>query len=507
METLVGIFGAIGSMGFSFWIFLIIGVIVGLLVGVLPGLSFVVGVLLILPFTYGMEIESALVLMVAAYVAGTYGGAITSILINIPGEPNTVPLLWDGNAMTRQGRAAEALGWAVTAAFIGGLAAWFLLTFAARPFASVALQLSAPEYFIIVMLGLASVLVLAEGAAVFQALSAMLVGMILGTFGVHETTGAVRYDFGTDILRDGIDYLAVMVGVYALGEVIKRFGERYSGEVHQEPGSVSTTIPGLRALKDRSGSFLRGTLLGTAMGAIPGAGATVASFVAYNLETRFGKHKREVGQGSPSGVIGPSAAGTATVGGALIPLLVLGIPGSAASAVLLGVLLLFNVQPGPRVFAEQPELMYTIFGALLLGLVGMFVVVMFGTRWFIRLLNMPEVYVGAFVTLLTYIGALALRQSISDVWIMTAFGVIGFFMQRWHYPIAPLVLGAILGPLAETYFLTTMISSANDWTVFFTRPVSGPLTVVLILLVIWLVYRATRTRRHEPAETPEGEGR
>lgn len=493
MEALVGMFEAIASMGLTFWIALVIGVVVGMLVGVLPGLSFVVGVLLLLPFTYGLDIQTALVLLVAAYVAGTYGGAITSILINIPGEPNTVPLLWDGHSMTRQGRAAEALGWAVSAAFMGGLAAWLLLTFAAKPFASVALQLSAPEYFIIVLLGLASVLVLATGRDMVPAISAMLVGVLVGTVGVHDTTGAVRYDFGIDILRDGIDYLAVMVGVYALGEVIRRFGENYSGQVRQDPGGVSTNIPGLRAIRDRGGSFLRGTFLGTAMGGVPGAGATVAAFVAYNLERRFGKHKREVGEGSPSGIIGPAAAGTATVGGALIPLLVLGIPGSAASAVLLGVLLMFNVQPGPRVFAEQPELMYTIFGALLLGLVGLLVAGIIGAKWFIRLLNTPEVYVGAFVVLLTYIGAMALRQSISDVWIMVAFGIIGFFMQRYGYPIAPLVLGAILGPLAENYFLTSMILSGNDWTIFFTRPISGPLTVGLIVLVLWLIYKAFRT--------------
>ena len=503
METLTGIFGAITSMGLAFWAMLLIGVVVGTLVGVLPGLSFVVGVLLLLPFAYGLGINSALVLLVATYVAGTYGGSITSILINIPGEPNTVPLLWDGYTMTRQGRAAEALGWAVTAALMGGLAAWLLLVFAAKPFASVALRLAAPEYFAIVLLGLASVLVLAEGGALIAALSAMFVGMMLGTVGVEGITGTVRYDFGVPILRNGIDYLAVMVGVYALGEVIRRFGENYSGQVRQEPGSVSTAVPGLRALRERGGSFLRGTLLGTVMGGVPGAGATVAAFVAYNLEKRFGKHKREVGEGSPSGVIGPSAAGTATVGGALIPLLVLGIPGSAASAVLLGVMLLFNVQPGPRIFAEQPELMYIIFGALLFGLIGMFAVGILGVKWFIRVLNTPEVYVGAFVVTLTYIGALALRQSLSDVWIMVAFGIVGFFMQQWGYPIAPLVLGAILGPLAEKYFLTSMISSGNDWTVFFTRPISGVLMAGLIILVVWMIYRSFREGSQKSGEMRE----
>jgi putative tricarboxylic transport membrane protein len=230
------------------------------------------------------------------------------------------------------------------------------------------------------------------------------------------------------------------------------------------------------------------------MGTVPGAGATVASFVSYGLEKQFGKHKGEVGRESPSGVVAPQAASTATVGGALIPLLVLGIPGSAAAAVLLGVFLLHNVQPGPQIFVEQPDLVYTIFGAFLLSLILMFAVGVLGARPLIRVLSFPEVYVSAFVVLFAFIGALALRQSLSDVWITLAFGVIGFAMARSEYPIAPLVLGAILGPLAERHFVTTMISSGNDWTVFFTRPISGTLMVILVLLVLLLGYRAYKTR-------------
>lgn len=499
MESLIGTFEAVKSMDLYLWVLVIIGVLAGLLVGVLPGLTFVMGVLLLVPFTYSMGAEAALVLLVALYVAGTYGGALTAILIKIPGEPNNVPLLWDGHTMTRQGRAAEALGWAATSALVGGLAAWVLLTFAARPFAAVALKLAAPEYFAIVMLGLASVLLLAE-ASLFTAISAMLVGMLVATMGVHQTTGALRYDFGIPLLRDGVNYLVVMIGVYALGEVITRFSENFAGQVNQQVGNVNTTIPGLRALRERSGSFLRGTVMGALMGTVPGAGATVASFISYNLEKRFGKFKGEVGSGSPSGIIGPQAASTATVAGALIPLLVLGIPGSAAAAVLLGVFLLHNVQPGPRIFVEQSELVYTIFGALLISLFFMFIVGILAARPLILLLKVPEVYISAFVVLFAFVGAFSLRQSISDVWIMTAFGIAGFFMQRWNYPIAPLVLGTILGPLAEKYFLTAMISSGNDWTVFFTRPISGPLTVFLIALIIWLVYRSFRVNRSREVE-------
>ncbi len=508
IETFNGVLGALASIGLYGLILVVVGVLLGLLVGVLPGLTFVMGVLLLVPFTYSMETGPALILMLALYVAGTYGGALTSILLNIPGEPNNVPLLWDGYGMTRRGRAAEALGWAALGALGCGLVSWVVLVFAAKPFASVALQLSSPEYFAIVLLGLASVLALTE-TSVVAAIIAMFAGMLISTVGVSSVTGAVRYDFGTTILRDGIDYLAVMIGVYALGEVITRFGQSFGGQVAQQPGSVATTIPGLRAIRERGGSFLRGILTGSLMGTVPGAGATVASFVAYGLEKQFGKHKGEVGQASPSGVVAPQAASTATVGGALIPLLILGIPGSAAAAVLLGVFLLHNVQPGPQIFVQQPELIYTIFAAFLLSLIFMFVVGILGAKPLIRVLSFPEVYVSAFVVLFTFIGAFALRQSYSDVWIMFAFGVIGFAMARSAYPVAPLVLGAILGPLAERHFITTMISSGNDWTVFFTRPISGTLMVILVLVVALLAYRAYRAggqRTSEEREAPRQAG-
>jgi putative tricarboxylic transport membrane protein len=299
VDTVYGVLGAIASIGLYGLALVVIGVLLGLLVGVLPGLTFVMGVLLLVPFTYSMDTGSALTLMLALYVAGTYGGALTSILLNIPGEPNNVPLLWDGHGMARQGRAAEALGWAALAAFAGGLVSWVVLVFAAKPFASVALQLSSPEYFAIVLLGLASVLALTE-TSVVAALIAMFVGMLISTVGVSQVTGVVRYDFGTTILRDGIDYLAVMIGMYALGEVITRFGEKFGGQVAQQPARVATIIPGLRAIRDRGGSFLRGILTGSLIGTVPGAGATVASFVSYGLEKQFGKHKGEVGEARPA---------------------------------------------------------------------------------------------------------------------------------------------------------------------------------------------------------------
>ncbi|MGH3665398.1 MAG: tripartite tricarboxylate transporter permease, partial [Egibacteraceae bacterium] len=319
--------------------------------------------------------------------------------------------------------------------------------------------------------------------------------------------GTVRFDFGIVILRDGVNYLAVMIGVYALGECIKRFAEEFAGQVVQQPGDVRTTIPGLRALWQRSGSFARGIATGTFMGAVPGAGATVGSFVAYGLERQFGRYRNDVGDASPNGVVAPQAASTATVAGALIPLLTLGIPGSAASAVILGALLLHDVQPGPRIFVEQPDLIATIFASLLLGLVLMFAVGVLGAKPLMGVMRVREVYISAFVVLFAFIGAFALRQSMSDVWIMIGFAILGLFMTRYDYPLAPLVLGAILGPLAERYFVTTLISSAGDYSVFLTRPLSGTLAAVWAAMVAGLTWKAYRRSREGAAVTqPAGSG-
>jgi len=480
--------------GVAFWALVVLGAFVGLAVGVLPGLTFVMGVLLILPFTYTMDPGQALVLMIAVYVAGTYGGALTAILLNIPGEPNDVPLTRDGHLLARKGRAAEALGWAALAALFGGLVGWAALVFFSQPFASIALHFGSAEYFAIVLLGLTSVLALSSDSTT-KAMVSMFAGMLLATVGVDDIYGAVRYDFGTDVLRDGISYLAILIGVYALTEALTRFAQHFSGKAGQQPAEVRTTIPKPAAIRRRAGSFGRGMSTGVLVSAGPGVGSTVGSFVAYGVEKQFGKDKENLGKGSPSGIIAPQAASTTSVSGALIHLLVLGIPGSGASAVLLGVFQINNINPGPTIFTQQEGLLATIFAGLFVALFVMFVMGVLAAKPMIRLLNVPEVYVAAFIVVFAYVGAFALRQSMSDVWIMTAFGVLGFFMLRGGYPLAPLVLGAILGPLAERYFQTTMIRNANDWTVFFTRPLSAALLAIAFAVFVLLAYRAARDAR------------
>ncbi|MHB8916568.1 MAG: tripartite tricarboxylate transporter permease [Desulfocucumaceae bacterium] len=478
---------------------LVMGVLIGLITGILPGLTVVMGVILVLPFTYPMDATNAIIVLTAIYIGGTYGGAFTSILFKIPGEPIHVPLLWDGYPMARKGQAAKALGWTLYGAIGGGLVAAIIMVIVSEPFAKVALSFSTPEYFAIVFLGLTSVIVLGT-STVRQAVVSLAIGLLVSTVGVDDVYGSERFTFGSAILRDGIDYLTVMVGTYAVAEVLTRLEEGFVSPTLQQIGKVKTTFPTWLEFRQRIGLFLRSIGIGTIIGAVPGAGATVASFVSYGIEKQYGKNRKEMGKGAPEGILSSQTAATASVGGALIPLLTLGIPGSGCTAVILGAFLLHGIQPGPQVFATSLDMVYTIYASVFLALAIMAVIGYLAVKPMCKVLDAPESVSSAFIMVLCFIGAFTIRNNISDVWMMVVFGLIGYIMERYNYPIAPLVLGAILGPLAERAFMTTMISFSNDWTVFFTRPISGVIMFISILsLLFTIVYPMLQKRRQDQA--------
>ena len=480
---------------------LAVGLVLGLLVAVLPGLTLVMGVVLALPFTYTMNVTSAIILLTAMYVAGTYAGAWTSILFHVPGEPIDVPMLWDGHAMARKGEAAKALGWTLVAALVGGLAAATVLVALAQPVARIALTFSTPEYFAIIFFGLASVVSLG-GASLANALISLCAGLLVATVGVDDTYGAHRFTFGVPILSDGIDYLVVMVGAFGLGEVFVRMEQRFTSAPLASVDKVSTRLPTLREVGAVKGTFARGTLLGILIGIVPGAGATVASFLSYGIEAQYGRRKALMGSGIPEGIVAPQTAATSSVGGAMIPLMTMGIPGSGATAIILGAFLLHGLQPGPQVFETSREIVYAVFASLFVGVVGMCLIGFFAARYLVKVLDLPEVIVSAYVVMCCILGAFAARNNITDVWLIVVFGVVGYLAERWRFPIAPMVLGVILGPLAETNFMTTMISFGNDWTVFFTRPISGTIMVVALLTIVYPVFRQLRKRRQTPFSAP-----
>ncbi|HWB43943.1 MAG TPA: tripartite tricarboxylate transporter permease [Hyphomicrobiaceae bacterium] len=470
---------------------LFVGLVLGLLVAVLPGLTLVMGVVLALPFTYKMGITPALILLTAMYVTGTYGGAFTSILFRIPGEPIDVPLLWDGYPMAKNGEPAKALGWTLFAALCGGLVAATMMVVASEPVARIALTFSAPEYFALVLFGLASVVCLGGGSLV-NAFVSLFIGLLIASVGVDGTFGVERFSFGIDTLRDGIEYLNVMVGAYGLGEVLTRLEQGFTSPTIEKIGKIETKLPSFKEISAVKGTFARSSILGIIVGVVPGAGATIASFLSYGLEAQHGRRRREMGTGIPEGIVAPQAAATASVGGAMIPLLTMGIPGSGATAIILAAFMLQGIQPGPQVFVSQPLLIYSIFASIFVSLVAMSLLGYFAIKALVKVLELKEAAVSAFVVMFCFIGALAARNNVNDLWTIVAFGGLGYLFEKFQFPIAPMVLGTILGPLAENYFLTAMISAQNDWTVFFTRPVSLVLVLLSAGTIVYQIYRSWR---------------
>jgi putative tricarboxylic transport membrane protein len=462
---------------------LILGILIGLLVGVLPGLTLVMGVVLFLPFTYQMDITSAIILLTAMYVSGTYGGAFTSILFRIPGEPIHVPLLWDGYAMAQRGQPAKALGWTLVAALVGGLISGVIMVLMTQPVASFALRFSSPEYFAIVLFGLVSVISLG-GSSLSNALISLGLGILVASVGSDATYGSYRFTFDLPILADGIEFLVVMVGAYGVGVVFSRLETGFTTKSIDTRSNARTQLPSWREMWTLKNLLVRSSLVGNIVGIIPGAGATIASFVSYGLESQLDKGRKGIGKGAPEGIVAPQAAATASVGGALVPLLALGIPGSGATAVIMGAFMLHGIQPGPQVLLTSASMVYTIFASLFLGIVLMCVVGYFAIRPLVKVLDLPEAVVSAFVMIFCFIGALSIRSNITDLWLMIAFGFVGYAFERLRFPIAPLVLGVILGPLAEEAFMNSMISFGNDWTVFFTRPISGTIMAIVILILL-----------------------
>ncbi|MBI2509142.1 MAG: tripartite tricarboxylate transporter permease [Betaproteobacteria bacterium] len=496
--------GILGNLAIGFahvfqplnFLVLVIGIILGLLVAVLPGLTLVMGVVLALPFTYSMDVIPAIVLLTAMYVSGTYAGAWTSILFHVPGEPIDVPLLWDGYSMARKGQAAQALGWTLLAAFAGGMVAAVVMVLLAQPVAKIALTFSTPEYFAILFFGLSSVVSLG-GGSLTNALISLFAGLLIATVGVDDTYGTHRFTFGVPLLSDGIDYLVVMVGAYGLGEVFLRMEQGFKSVPLEAVGKIRTRLPRLREVLAAKMTFLRGSATGIIVGLVPGAGATVSSFLSYGIEGQYGGRRQELGTGIPEGIVAPQTAATASVGGAIIPLVTMGIPGSGATAIILGAFLLHGLQPGPQVFQTSSHIIYAMFASVFVGIIVMCVIGYFATKYMVKVLEFPEVIVSAYVVMMCILGAFAARNNLTDVWLMVIFGVVGYLFERFRFPITPLVLGVILGPLAETNFMTTMISFNNDWTVFFTRPISGPIMAVAILTLLYPVIRRMRQRTRE----------
>ena len=482
------------------WCF--VGVFFGTIVGILPGLGPSATVALLLPLTFSMPPTSALIMLCGIYYGAKYGGSTTSILLNVPGESASVVTCFDGYQMAKNGRGGAALGIAAISSFVAGTFGVVALMLIAPPIASFALAFGPPEYFGLMMFGLAMVALLA-GRSMVKALIALLVGLWLAQSGIDLFTDTSRFTFGRMELLDGVDFIVVAVGVFALGEVLQNIERRDAGQVLPVPKGMRNLMPTLQDLKDCRFAFLNGSVVGFLVGVLPGAGSTIASFISYGIEKAVSRHPEKFGTGVPEGVAAPEGANNAETGGALVPLLTLGIPGSGTTAVLLAALILWGFRPGPLLIAENPALFWGLVASMYVGNVLLLVMNLPLVPLFAQILRLPAYVLFPLIFGIAMVGVYSASDSVFDMWLLAFFGLLGYAMAKLDYPPAPFILGFVLGDPMERALRQSLMMSGGELTVLVSRPLSATLLAfACIILLIPLLTRlnALRLKAIEQAE-------
>jgi putative tricarboxylic transport membrane protein len=444
------------------------GVLIGVLVGALPGLSSPMAIALLIPFTISLEPVAAISMMAALYCAGTFGGSITAILINAPGAPPAVATALDGYPMAKNGEPGRALGLATVASVLGGIFSLIVFIFAAPLLASVALEFGPAEYFGLAIFAL-SMLASMSGISSIRNLISGLTGVLLGTIGIHLTTGVERFTFNIGELEEGISFVPVLIGLFAVSELFKQ-SEKLNNVV-ERIHAKALKLPTWKELKKLKYTILRSSGIGTFIGILPAEGSTVAAIMGYNEARRWSKNKELFGKGSPEGIVGPEAANNAAAGGAMVPTLALGIPGSGSTALILAALIMHGFRPGPYLISETPEFVYAICGAMLIANFGFLFIGLVGAKFFSLIAFIPRKLLWPAVFVFSMIGSYSFSSSMFDVWIMLAAGLLGYFMDRHGFGAAPLVMGLILGKLVEESFSQSMIIYDNNFLSFFESPI------------------------------------
>ena len=469
---------------------IVVGVMMGILVGVLPGLSPAMGVALLVPFSYGLNPLYGLILLVAVYSAANYGGTITAIAINTPGTPSAIVSTFDGYPLTQQGKPGRALGASVIASTVGGIFGTIILIFFSVPLAKAALTFGPAEYFALAVFGLTIISSLSSGNWL-KAFIATLIGLLLNTVGMDPFTGYLRFTFGIPELSDGFSFIPALIGLFALSEIFLSM-ER-SKSVQKTIKAVSGKMPELRELWGIKRAISQSAIIGTVIGVVPGAGATIAAFIAYNEAKRASKNPQKFGRGSLEGVAAAGASGSGSVGGALVPLLTLGIPGSAATAVLIGALVLHGLSPGPELFKENTDIVYSVFASLFIAYAAMLLLGILGNQLWIKIIAAPKAILNPIILSIAFIGSYAVGNSMFDVWSCFGFGVLGWILRRYDFPTAPVILGLILGFLAETNFRRALLM--GDSSILFTRPVSLIMLILAVISFFMPLFREYKKRK------------
>ena len=461
-------------------LFCFVGVLIGTLIGVLPGIGPTTGVAILIPITFGMNATTAIITMAGVYYGAMYGGSTTSILLNVPGESSSVMTTLDGYQMARKGRAGPALGMAALASFIAGTFAVLMLTFLAPALADYAVSFGPPEYFALTFMGLTLVTSLG-GDSPLKGLISGVLGLLVACVGIDAQSGVARFTFDNMNLLDGVGFIGMAVGLFAASEVLVNIEEPMQQIFTEAKLNFLSLFPNLQDWKDSFGALWRGSILGFVIGVLPGAGATIASFMAYAVEKKMSKHPEKFGTGVIEGVAAPEGANNAAAGGAMVPLLTPGIPGSGTTAVMLGALLIHGLRPGPLLFSTRPDFVWGLIASMYIGNVMLVILNMPLIGIWVRLLKVPYSVLMPMIITISAVGVFATDNNIFDMWIMFFFGVLGYIMRKLDYPPAPMVLALVLGPMVEMSLRQSLTISHGSIAIFFTRPISGTLAVIALL--------------------------
>ncbi len=480
-----------------FWCF--VGVFLGTVVGIMPGLGPPATIAMLLPLTFNMHPTSALIMLAGIYYGAKYGGSTTAILLNVPGESASVVTCLDGYQMARKGRAGAALGIAAIASFIAGTVGVLGLMLIAPPLAKFALSFSSPEYFALMALGLAMVVLLA-GDSMIKALLAMLVGLWIAGMGIDLFSDSSRFTFGQTEMLDGVDFVIVAIGVFALGEVFGNMESREKGTLLPVPKGMRNLLPTMAELKACRFAFINGSVIGFLIGVLPGAGSTIASFISYGVEKAVSKHPEKFGTGVPEGVAAPEGANNSETGGALVPLLTLGIPGSGTTAILLAAFILWGLRPGPLMIQDNPELFWGLVASMYVGNIMLLVLNLPLIPLFAQILKVPTWLLYPIIFGISIVGVYTVSSSLFDCAMLAAFGLLGYAMRRLDYPSAPLILGLVLGDPMERALRQSLMMSQGDLSILVSRPISATMLLLTVALLLLPLFRKFNTWRVKAIE-------
>ena len=471
-----------------------IGVTLGTAVGVLPGVGPALTVAMLLPLTVKLSPVGALIMFAGIYYGAMYGGSTTTILLNTPGESASIATALEGNKMAKRGRAGPALATSAIGSFVAGTIATLLVTLLAPLVVEIALKFGPAEYFALMVFAFTTVAAVL-GASTVRGLTSLFVGLLLGLIGIDGQTGQPRFAMGVPELLDGVDVVVLAVGLFAVGEAL--YVGAYSSRIPEVVGRISGSLWMSKSDWKRSWpAWLRGTAIGFPFGSIPAGGAEIPTFLSYAVEKKLTRHPEEFGHGAIEGVAGPEAANNASVTGALVPLLTLGIPTSATAAILLAAFQNYGIQPGPMLFQMQGDLVWGLIASLYVGNVMLLILNLPMIGIWVKVLTIPQPLLYGGILVFATLGAYSLHESVVDLATLYVFGLLGFAMRRWDIPVAPAVIGLILGPLAETQFRRALSISEGDPSVFYQHPISATLFAFTALLIVvpWVVRRVKRSR-------------